>query len=133
MNFVLYIVFISSYVLSGQDEKNWIIRSNVIDRASSIDTMGIIHDEADGKVLVSSKKRLIRIVATIGTILFSGQAWKIQQDADKEYELYLYTGNPKDRKDAWNKTIKLDKTSGWLMVGSQLFMQLLIYTYIDDG
>ena len=112
MNFVLYIVFISSYVLSGQDEKNWIIRSNVIDRASSIDTMGIIHDEADGKVLVSSKKRLIRIVATIGTILFSGQAWKIQQDADKEYELYLYTGNPKDRKDAWNKTIKLDKTSG---------------------
>ena len=69
MNFVLYIVFISSYVLSGQDEKNWIIRSNVIDRASSIDTMGIIHDEADGKVLVSSKKRLIRIVATIGTIL----------------------------------------------------------------
>tara|TARA_B100000686_G_C16779478_1_gene970849 strand:+ start:1474 stop:1875 length:402 start_codon:yes stop_codon:yes gene_type:complete len=133
MNFVLYIVFISSYVLSGQDEKNWIIRSNVIDRASSIDTMGIIHDEADGKVLVSSKKRLIRIVATIGTILFSGQAWKIQQDADKEYELYLYTGNPKDRKDAWNKTIKLDKTSGWLMVGSQLFMQLLIYTYIDDS
>tara|TARA_Y100000590_G_C15609452_1_gene973262 strand:+ start:520 stop:921 length:402 start_codon:yes stop_codon:yes gene_type:complete len=133
MNFVLYIVFISSYVLSGQDEKNWIIRSNVIDRASSIDTMGIIHDEADGKVLVSSKKRLIRIVATIGTILFSGQAWKIQQDADKEYELYLYTGNPKDRKEAWNRTIKLDKTSGWLMVGSQLFMQLLIYTYIDDS
>ena len=133
MNFVLYIVFISSYVLSGQDEKNWIIRSNVIDRASLIDTMGTIHDEADGKVLVSSKKRLIRIVATIGTILFSGQAWKIQQDADKEYELYLYTGNPKDRKEAWNRTIKLDKTSGWLMVGSQLFMQLLIYTYIDDS
>ena len=59
-------------------------------------------------------------------------AWKIQQGADKQYERYLDSGDPRQRQIAWDKTRKLDQTSGWFVVGSQLFIQILIYSYIDE-
>ena len=97
-----------------------------------IGTLGRINHEASGRVLISSRKRFVRIAAAAGTIFLGGLAWKVQQDADKQYERYLHSGDPQERQTAWNRTRELDQASGWMVVGSQLFMQLLIYTYIDD-
>jgi len=94
--------------------------------------LGRINHEASGRVLISSRKRFVRIAAAAGTIFLGGLAWKVQLDADKQYERYLHSGDPQERQTAWNRTRELDQASGWMVVGSQLFMQLLIYTYIDD-
>jgi hypothetical protein len=53
-------------------------------------------------------------------------------ESDKYYDKYLHTGDPVQRQDAWNKTKKLDQVSGMMVVGSQLFMQLLIYSYVEN-
>ncbi|SVA66448.1 uncharacterized protein METZ01_LOCUS119302, partial [marine metagenome] len=71
-------------------------------------------------------------VAAYGTILLGGLAWRIQIESDKYYDQYLRTGDPIERKHAWEQTKNLDQTSGVIVIGSQLFMQLLIYSYIDD-
>jgi len=94
--------------------------------------LGRINLEASGRVLISNRKQFIRLAASAGTVLLGGLAWKIQQDADKQYERYLDSGDPRQRQIAWDKTKKLDQTSGWLVVGSQIFIQLLIYSYIDE-
>ncbi|MEE3188841.1 MAG: hypothetical protein VX244_02860, partial [Candidatus Neomarinimicrobiota bacterium] len=59
-------------------------------------------------------------------------AWRTQVESDKYYDKYLHAGNPVHRQDAWNKTEKLDQASGMMVVGSQLFMQLLIYSYVEN-
>jgi hypothetical protein len=103
-----------------------------VERVVSIDTLGRINLEASGRVLISNRKQFIRLAASAGTVLLGGLAWKMQQDADKQYERYLDSGDPRQRQIAWDKTKKLDQTSGWLVVGSQIFIQLLIYSYIDE-
>ena len=128
----LQIILLMGCLLSGQDKGNWTARLPAVERVVSIDTLGRINHEASGKVLISSRKRFVRIAAAAGTIFLGGLAWKVQQDADKQYERYLYSGDPQERQAAWDRTRELDQASGWMVVGSQLFMQLLIYTYIDD-
>ena len=128
----LQITLFMSCLLSGQDKGNWTARLPAVERVVSIDTLGRINHEASGRVLISSRKRFVRIAAAAGTIFLGGLAWKVQQDADKQYERYLHSGDPQERQTAWNRTRELDQASGWMVVGSQLFMQLLIYTYIDD-
>ena len=56
----------------------------------------------------------------------------IHKNHYKYYDQYLRTGDPIERNDAWDQTKKLDQASGVMVIGSQLFMQLLIYSYIDD-
>ena len=125
------ILFIGNF-LSGQNEENWSVSLPVIDRVVSIDTLGTINHKASGKVLISRKKQFIRGAAMAGTIILGSLAWKIQQDADKQFENYLHSGDPQERQAAWDRTRYLDKASGSSVVGSQFFMQLLIYSYIDD-
>ena len=74
----------------------------------------------------------MRVVASAATILLGAAAWRTQMESDKYDDKYLYTGDPVQRQDAWNKTKKLDQVSGMMVVGSQLFMQLLIYSYVEN-
>ena len=126
------IILLISCLLSGQDKENWTVSLPIVERVVSIDTLGRINLEASGRVLISNRKQFIRLAASAGTVLLGGLAWKIQQDADKQYERYLDSGDPRQRQIAWDKTRKLDQTSGWFVVGSQLFIQILIYSYIDE-
>lgn len=128
----LQIILLMGCLLFGQDKENWTARLPAVERVVSIDTLGRINHEASGRVLISSRKCFVRIAAAAGTIFLGGLAWKVQQDADKQYERYLHSGDSQERQTAWNRTRELDQSSGWMVVGSQLFMQLLIYTYIDD-
>ena len=126
------IILLMSCLLSGQDKENWTESLPIVQRIVSIDTLGRINHQASGRVLTSNRKKFIRVAASVGTVLLGGLAWKIQQDADKQYERYLDSGDPQQRQIAWDKTMKLDETSGWFVVGSQLFIQILIYSYIDE-
>ena len=126
------IILLMSCFLSGQDKENWTESLPIVERIVSIDTLGRINHQASGRVLISNRKKFIRVAASAGTVILGGLAWKIQQDADKQYERYLDSGDPRQRQIAWDKTRKLDQTSGWFVVGSQLFIQILIYSYIDE-
>jgi len=128
----LQIILLMGCLLSGQDKESWTARLSAVERVGAIDTLGRMNHEASGRVLISSRKYFVRASAAAGTIILGGLAWKIQQDADKQYERYLHSGDPQERQVAWDRTRELDQASGWIVVGSQLFMQLLIYTYIDD-
>ena len=128
----LQIILLMGCLLSGQDKESWTARLSAVERVGAIDTLGRMNHEASGRVLISSNKHFVRIAAAAGTIFLGGLAWKVQQDADKQYDRYLYSGDPHERQTAWDRTRELDQASGWMVVGSQLFMQLLIYTYIDD-
>jgi hypothetical protein len=128
----LQIILLMGCLLSGQDKESWTARLSAVERVGAIDTLGRMNHEASGRVLISSRKYFVRAAAAAGTIILGGLAWKIQQDADKQYDRYLHSGDPQERQVAWDRTRELDQASGWMVVGSQLFMQLLIYTYIDD-
>jgi len=126
------IILLMSCLLSGQDKQNWTASLPIVEQVVSIDTLGRINHEASGRVFISNRKQFIRVAASAGTVLLGGLAWKIQQDADKQYERYLDSGDHRQRQIAWDKTRRLDQTSGLFMIGSQLFIQLLIYSYIDE-
>ena len=129
-------LFLSSVIvcciIQGQDENRWTDNYPAIERITPIDTLIGLDYESSGKVFINPKKEMVRRVAAYGTILLGGLAWRIQIESDKYYDQYLRTGNPIVRKDAWDQTKKLDQTSGVIVIGSQLFMQLLIYSYIDE-
>ncbi len=119
-------------IIHGQDEHSWTDQLHSIERTAAIDTLIGLDHESSGKVFITPKKLMVRRVAAYGTILLGGLAWRIQIESDKYYDQYLRTGDPIKREHAWEKTKNLDQTSGVIVIGSQLFMQLLIYSYIDD-
>ena len=119
-------------VLFGQNKGSWICELPVVERITRIDTLAGVNYESSGKEITSPKKRFVRVVASVATILLGAVAWQTQMESDKYYEKYLHTGDPVHRQDAWDKTEKLDQASGMMVVGSQLFMQLLIYSYVEN-
>ena len=132
MKHILRLIMIFCCILFGQNNYGWINELPVVERTTHIDTLAGLNHESSGKEITSPKKRFVRVVASAATILLGAAAWRTQMESDKYYDKYLYAGNPDHRQDAWNKTEKLDQASGMMMVGSQLFMQLLIYSYVEN-
>ena len=132
MKHILRYIMIFCCVLFGQNNDGWISELQVVERITHIDTLAGLNHESSGKEITSPKKGFMRVMASVTTILLGAAAWRTQMEADKYYDKYLYAGNPDHRQDAWNKTEKLDQASGMMMVGSQLFMQLLIYSYVEN-
>ncbi len=132
MKHILRYSMIFCCVLFGQNNDGWISELQVVERTTHIDTLAGLNHESSGKEIASSKKRFVRVVASAATILLGAVAWRTQMESDKYYDKYLHTGDPVQRQDAWNKTKKLDQVSGMMVVGSQLFMQLLIYSYVEN-
>tara|TARA_B100000446_G_scaffold58700_1_gene54579 strand:- start:313 stop:714 length:402 start_codon:yes stop_codon:yes gene_type:complete len=132
MKHILRFIMIFCCVLFGQNKDSWINELPVVERMACIDTLAGLNHESSGKEIASPKKRFVRVVASAATILLGAAAWRTQMESDKYYDKYLYTGDPVQRQDAWNKTKKLDQVSGMMVVGSQLFMQLLIYSYVEN-
>ena len=132
MKYILQFITVCGCILFGQNKDGWTNKLPIIERNAAIDTLIGLNHESSGKVVISPKKRLVRWVAAYGTILLGGLAWQIQMESDKYYDQYLHAGDPSKRQNAWEKTERLDQTSGMMVIGSQLFMQLLIYTYIED-
>ena len=120
-------------ILFGQKKDSWTNKLHPVERTAAIDTLSGLNHESRGRVFISHRKRFVRWVAAYGTIFLGGLAWQIQMESDKYYDQYLHAGDPSKRQNAWKKTERLDQTSGMMVVGSQLFMQLLIYTYIEDN
>ena len=119
-------------ILFGQNTDCWINDLPVVERTTHIDTLAGLNHESSGKEITSPKKQFVRVMASVATILLGAAAWRTQMESDKYYDKYLHAGNPDHRQDAWNKTEKLDQASGMMMVGSQLFMQLFIYSYVEN-
>ena len=132
MKYILRFIMIFCCVLFGQNKDSWINELPVVERMACIDTLAGLNHESSGKEIASPKKRFVRVVASAATILLGAVAWRTQMESDKYYDKYLHTGAPDQRQDAWNKTKKLDQVSGMMVVGSQLFMQLLIYSYVEN-
>lgn len=132
MKYILRFIMIFCCVLFGQNNDGWISELQVVERITHIDTLAGLNHESSGKEIASPKKRFVRVVASAATILLGAVAWRTQMESDKYYDKYLHTGDPVQRQDAWNKTKKLDQVSGMMVVGSQLFMQLLIYSYVEN-
>ena len=132
MKYILRFIMIFCCVLFGQNKDSWINELPFVERRACIDTLAGLNHESSGKEIASPKKRFVRVVASAATILLGAAAWRIQMESDKYYDKYLHTGDPVQRQDAWNKTKKLDQVSGMMVVGSQLFMQLLIYSYVEN-
>ena len=132
MKHILRLIMIFCCILFGQNNDGWINELPVVERTTRIDTLAGLNHESSGKEITSPKKRFVRVMASVATILLGAAAWKTQMESDKYYDKYLHAGNPDHRQDAWNKTEKLDQASGMMMVGSQLFMQLLIYSYVEN-
>ena len=132
MKYILRFIMIFCCVLFGQNKGSWICELPVVERITRIDTLAGLNHESSGKEIASPKKRFVRVVASAATILLGAAAWRTQMESDKYYDKYLHTGDPVQRQDAWNKTKKLDQVSGMMVVGSQLFMQLLIYSYVEN-
>ena len=132
MKHILRFIMIFCCILFGQNNDGWINELPVVERTTRIDTLAGLNHESSGKEITSPKKQLVRVMASAATILLGVAAWRIQMESDKYYDKYLHAGNPDHRQDAWNKTEKLDQASGMMMVGSQLFMQLLIYSYVEN-
>ena len=118
-------------VLFGQNNDDWINELPVIERTTHIDTLVGINHESSGKEITSPQKRFVRVMASVATILLGAAAWRTQMESDRYYDKYLHAGNPDHRQGAWNKMEKLDQASGMMMVGSHLFMQVLIYSYVE--
>ena len=132
MKHVLRFIMIFCCVLFGQNRESWINELPVVERITRIDTLAGLNHGSSGKEITSPKKRFVRVAASVATILLGAVAWRTQMESDKYYDKYLHAGNPIHRQDAWNKTEKLDQASGMMVVGSQLFMQLLIYSYVEN-
>ena len=132
MKHILRFIMIFCCVLFGQNRESWINELPVVERITRIDTLVGLNHGSSGKEITSPKKRFVRVVASVATILLGAVAWQTQMESDKYYEKYLHTGDPVHRQDAWDKTKKLDQVSGMMVVGSQLFMQLLIYSYVEN-
>ena len=126
------IILFMGCIMYGQEKENLIDSFPIVKRVVSMDTLGKINHEGSSKIQVSDRKKIIRFASLAGMVFFGGLAWKIQQDADKQYVVYMKSSNPQLRKIAWDRTRDLDQTSGWFAVGSQLFTQLLIYSFVDD-
>ena len=131
MKHILRFMMIFFCVLFGQNNEGWINELPVIERTTHIDTLVGLNHESSGKEITSPQKRFVRVMASVATILPGSAAWRTQMESDRYYDKYLHAGNPDHRQDAWNKMEKLDQASGTMMVGSQLFMQLLIYSYVE--
>ena len=131
MKHILRFMMIFFCVLFGQNNEGWINELPVIERTTHIDTLVGLNHESSGKEITSPQKRFVRVMASVATILLGAAAWRTQMESDRYYDKYLHAGNPDHRQDAWNKMEKLDQASGTMMVGSQLFMQLLIYSYVE--
>ena len=132
MKHILRFIMIFCCILFGQNNDGWINELPVVERTTRIDTLAGLNHESSGKEITSPKKRFVRVMASVATILLGAAAWRRQMESDKYYDKYLHAGNPVHRQGAWNKTEKLDQASGMMMVGSQLFMQLLIYSYVEN-
>ena len=132
MKHILRFIMIFCCILFGQNNDGWINELPVVERTTRIDTLAGLNHESSGKEITSPKKRFVRVMASVATILLGAAAWRTQMESDKYYDKYLHAGNPDHRQDAWNKTEKLDQASGMMMVGSQLFMQLFIYSYVEN-
>ena len=132
MKHILRFIMIFCCVLFGQNKDSWINELPVVERMACIDTLAGLNHESSGKEIASPKKRFVRVVASAATILLGVAAWRTQMESDKYYDKYLHTGDPVQRKNDWNKTKKLDQVSGMMVVGSQLLMQLLIYSYVEN-
>ena len=132
MKHVLKFIMIFCCVIFGQNNDNWFSELPIVERVTYIDTLAGLNHEPSGKKITSPKKQFMRLVASSSTMLFGVAAWRTQMESDRYYDKYLHAGNPVHRQDAWNKTEKLDKASGIMIVGSQLFMQLLIYSYVEN-
>jgi len=132
MKHILRYSMIFCCVLFGQNNDGWISELQVVERITHIDTLAGLNHESSGKQITSPKKQFVRVIASAATILLGAAAWRTQVESDKYYDKYLHAGNPVHRHDAWNKTEKLDQASGMMVVGSQLFMQLLIYSYVEN-
>ena len=132
MKHILRYSMIFCCVLFGQNNDGWISELQVVERITHIDTLAGLNHGSSGKEITSPKKRFVRVAASVATILLGAVAWRTQMESDKYYDKYLHTGDPIHRQDAWDKTKKLDQASGMMVVGSQLFMQLLIYSYVEN-
>ena len=132
MKYILRFIMIFCCVLFGQNKDSWINELPVVERMACIDTLAGLNHGSSGKEITSPKKRFVRVAASVATILLGAVAWRTQMESDKYYDKYLHTGDPVHRQDAWDKTKKLDQASGMMVVGSQLFMQLLIYSYVEN-
>jgi hypothetical protein len=132
MKHVLKFIMIFCCVIFGQNNDSWFSELPIVERVTYVDTLVGLNHESSGKEITSPKKQFVRLVASSSTILLGVAAWRTQMESDRYYDKYLHAGNPVHRQDAWNKTEKLDKASGIMIVGSQLFMQLLIYSYVEN-
>ena len=132
MKHVLKFIMIFCCVIFGQNNDSWFSELPIVERVTYVDTLVGLNHESSGKKITSPKKQFMRLVASSSTMLFGVAAWRTQMESDRYYDKYLHAGNPVHRQDAWNKTEKLDKASGIMIVGSQLFMQLLIYSYVEN-
>ena len=132
MKHVLKFIMIFCCVIFGQNNDSWFSELPIVERVTYVDTLVGLNHESSGKEITSPKKQFVRLVASSSTILLGVAAWRTEMESDRYYDKYLHAGNPVHRQDAWNKTEKLDKASGIMIVGSQLFMQLLIYSYVEN-
>ena len=132
MKHVLKFIMIFCCVIFGQNNDSWFSELPIVERVTYVDTLVGLNHESSGKEITSPKKQFVRLVASSSTILLGVAAWRTQMESDRYYDKYLHAGNPDHRQDAWNKTEKLDQASGMMVVGSQLFMQLLIYSYVEN-
>ena len=115
MKHILRFIMIFCCILFGQNNDGWINELPVVERTTHIDTLAGLNHESSGKEITSPKKRFVRVMASVATILLGAAAWRTQMESEKYYDKYLHAGNPDHRQDPWNKTGKLDQAAGIMM------------------
>tara|TARA_S200000501_G_C20710146_1_gene693609 strand:- start:14 stop:415 length:402 start_codon:yes stop_codon:yes gene_type:complete len=133
MKTFLILVFFFGSKIFGIDGKEFISQLPEIKRVSPLDTLKNVNHELNYKNNLTVKNKFsIRKIAISGMILFGSIAFITQKNADKNYSKYLKSGNKAEQRQAWKTTGELDRLSGFLAIGSQICIQVIIYTYLDE-
>ena len=121
--FLLFVFFFGSKTF-GSEEKNIIDQLPEIERVSPLDTLKNVKNDLNRKDQKDVKNNFfVRKIAMSGMIFFGSMAFIIQKNADMNYNKYLKSGD---------RVEELDRLSGFLAIGSQMCIQIIIYTYLND-
>jgi len=130
--FFLFVFFFGSKTF-GNEEKNIIDQLPEIERVSPLDTLKNVKNDLNRKDQKDVKNNVfVRKIAMSGMIFFGSMAFITQKNADMNYNKYLKSGDRVEQKQAWKTTEELDRLSGFLAIGSQMCIQIIIYTYLND-
>tara|TARA_Y100000996_G_C22515811_1_gene640347 strand:- start:523 stop:924 length:402 start_codon:yes stop_codon:yes gene_type:complete len=130
--FLLFVFFFGSKTF-GNEKKDIIDQLPEIARVSPLDTLKNVKNDSNSKDQKDVKNKFfVRKFAMSGMIFFGGMAFITQKNADMNYNKYLKSGDIVEQKQAWKTTKDLDRLSGFLAIGSQICIQIIFYTYLND-